>query len=77
MKFSLKPAKKSKLRFWYNVLGANETVNTINAMYDVEKNRGSLYQARFGYKFTKNIAGYILAEYFSRILRPRRFLRAS
>jgi len=63
MELALKPTKKSKLRFWYNVLGANETVSA-STFSGSEKDRGNLYQARFDYKFTKNIAGYILAEYF-------------
>ncbi len=60
---TFKPTKKSKFRVWYNYLRANETGPT-SSIFSGEKNRGSLYQARLDYKFTKNIAGYILAEYF-------------
>jgi hypothetical protein len=63
---ALKLCPKSKLTLIYSLLRANELVPA-SATYSFSgtgKTRGSLYQAKLDYTFNKNVAGYILGEYF-------------
>ena len=61
---ALKPSKKTKLRFWYNVLWANETPVGTSFVTGLGKTRGHLPQVRFDYAINENISAYILGEYF-------------
>jgi len=55
------PKVQSLTSMWHNYLCVSKIAS--GAIFGTEKNRGILYQARSGYNFTKNIAGYIRAEY--------------
>ena len=60
--FAVTPLKNAKLSLWYNILNANEAAT--GSMFGIGKNRGTLFQGRLDYAFTKNIALYLLAEHF-------------
>lgn len=56
----------TNLSLWYNYLRADQKTQGLNpAMFSNSgKDRGHLPQAMLNHKFTKNIDGYLLAEYF-------------
>ncbi len=56
----------TNLSLWYNYLRADQSTQGLNpAMFSNSgKDRGHLPQAMLNHKFTKNIDGYLLAEYF-------------
>lgn len=56
----------TNLSFWYNYLRADESTQGLNPkMFSNKgKERGHLPQIMLNHKFTKNIDGYLLAEYF-------------
>lgn len=61
--------ERTNLNVWYNYLRADEetriTTPSRAAMFSNDgKERGHLYQAQVSHKFSKNIDGYILTEYF-------------
>ena len=61
----LQLSKKASLNLWYNYLKANEYTGKAGSIFsNTGKERGHLPQLMFKYKFTKNIDGYILTEYF-------------
>jgi len=68
VELSLKPTQKTKLTFWYNYMRANEQINPSIAVANIfsgtGKERGHMPQVRLDYAFNKNIAAYLLAEYF-------------
>jgi len=63
---TLVPMDKSKLNLNYSFLRANNltTPNTAYNLSGAGKNRGHLLMAKFDYVFNKNIAAYVLGEYF-------------
>jgi hypothetical protein len=52
-----------RVSLWYNLLSADRTVAP-STLFSTGTDRGTLYQGRVDYTFTKNIAAYFLAEYF-------------
>ncbi|MCX8031304.1 MAG: alginate export family protein [Thermodesulfovibrionales bacterium] len=64
--FKLNFSANTNLNIWYNYLKADQTTTGLNpAMFSNSgKERGHLPQAMLSHKFTKNLDGYLLAEYF-------------
>jgi hypothetical protein len=60
---TIAPTAQSKFSFFYNVLAANETA--AGALFGAGTDRGTLYQGRADYAFTKTVTSYVLLEYFT------------
>lgn len=59
---SANPCAKSKVSLWYTKLAANQALPVNAGIVGTGTDRGSLYQGRFDYTFTKNISSYVLYE---------------